>query len=251
MACASTQKSQHDVPQPKLHWSAYLWPGLPQLWLRGSWVGLTLAVGFTALVNVLLTATLVWNEWLPPRAKATGLGSLAIIWIVAWVDARADWRRIIAEWSTGEQGTADPEARSDQWFQAAQVAYLGGDWVSAEQTLIKLLRHEPRDAESRLLLATLWRHEGHFEKASAELDRLERLETATPWQYEIARERERICATRVEPKSQEACKRSAPANGSPSPEPAVSGAIAAKMAVPTHGTQIAAQDAATNRRMAA
>ena len=48
---------------------AYLWPGLPQVWLRGSWVGLTLAVGFTALANVLLAATLVWDEWLPARAR--------------------------------------------------------------------------------------------------------------------------------------------------------------------------------------
>jgi hypothetical protein len=241
------------VPQPRLHWSAYIWPGLPQLWLRGSWVGLTLAVGFTALANVLLTATLVWNEWLPPRAKAIGLGALAMIWIVAWFDARADWRRMLVEWSTGERSTADPDARSDQWFQAAQVAYLAGDWVSAEQTLIKLLRHEPRDAESRLLLATLWRHEGHFEKASEELARLECLETAAPWQYEIARERERICADCVEPKSQDArAGGGADAkNGSPSPGLVRSGEFAANMAAKTPGTQIAPEVAAINRRMAA
>lgn len=251
MACASTQKSLHDVPQPKLHWSAYIWPGLPQLWLRGSWVGLTLAVGFTALANVLLTATLVWSEWLPPRAKGIGLGALAVIWFIAWVDARADWRRLLAEWSTGEQRSADPAARSDQWFQAAQAAYLAGDWVSAEQTLVKLLRHEPRDTESRLLLATLWRHEGHFKKASEELDRLECLETAASWQYEIARERERICAARVEPKSQVARQGNGTSNGSPNPDLAKSEVTTANMAVKSPGTQIAAQVAATNRRMAA
>ena len=49
----------------------------------------------------------------------------------------------------------------------------------------------------RLMLATLWRHEGRTDAASRELDRLERLETAAPWRYEIACERERICASCV------------------------------------------------------
>ncbi len=237
------------VPQPKLHWSAYLWPGLPQVWLRGSWVGLALAVGFTALVNVLLAATLVWNEWLPPRARGIALGALAAIWVVAWIDARADWRRMLAEWSGGEQSAADPDVRSDQWFREAQIAYLAGDWVSAEKTLIKLLRHDARDAESRLMLATLWRHEGRAAAASGELDRLERLETAVPWQFEIARERERICAVCVETEQQDLSPgdTDGPSVRDASPELARSGLADAQPTPPHGGTQIAA----TNRRMAA
>jgi tetratricopeptide (TPR) repeat protein len=160
-------------------------------------VGLTLAVGFTALANLLLTATFVWNEWLPPRARDIGLAALAVIWVVAWIDARADWRRLLAEWAAGEFNAATPDVGGDQWFREAQVAYLAGDWVSAEQTLLKLLRHDPRDAESRLMLATLWRHEGRHDAAIEHLDRLDCLETAAPWRDEIARERERICAASV------------------------------------------------------
>jgi hypothetical protein len=186
------------VTPPKLHWSAYLWPGLAHLWVRGSWAGLALAIGFTALVNLLAATALVWNEWLPSRVRWMALATLAVIWLVAWVEGRADWRRLLSEWSEDEATPpVDDAVRSDEWYRDAQRAYLAGDWVSAEKTLIKLLKQDPRDAAARLMLATLWRHEGRTEPASRELDRLERLETAAPWEFEIARERERICASCV------------------------------------------------------
>lgn len=191
------------MPKPRVHWSAYLWPGLVQVWWRGSWGGLTLAVGFTALANVLLAATLVWDEWLPSRARWVGLAALGGIWIVAWLDARADWRRMLAEWQDGAPGDAAPDARSDQWFRDAQTAYLAGDWVAAEQTLLKLLRRDSRDAEARLMLATLWRHEGRTAAAIEQLDELDRLESAAPWAFEIAGERERIRSASVQTMSQE------------------------------------------------
>ena len=239
-ACERLSGIGNIVPQPRLHWSAYIWPGLPQVWLRGSWVGLTLAVGFTALANLLLVATLVWNEWLPSRARGIGLATLAVIWVVAWVDARANWRQLIAEWSAGESNAATPDTRGDQWFREAQVAYLAGDWVSAEQTLLKLLRHDPRDAESRLLLATLWRHEGRHDAAIEHLDRLDCLETAAPWRNEIASERERLCAASVKTLQNETTAEipiAAPANVKPF---FVAGA-----------EQSGPKIAATNRRMAA
>ena len=185
------------MPQPKLHWSAYLWPGLPQLWMRGSWVGLTLAVGFTALVNALAATTFVWNEWLPVRVRWAALGAAAVIWVLAWLEGRADWRRLLSELSAGEDAAVSPDERADVWFREAQAAYLAHDWVSAEQTLLKLLKHDPRDAEARLMLATLLRHEKRTDAASEQLDRLELLETAANWRHEIAQERERLSAACV------------------------------------------------------
>jgi tetratricopeptide (TPR) repeat protein len=159
---------------------------------------LALAVGFTALANLLAVTALVWTEWLPSRLKWIGGAALAVIWLLAWIESRADWRRWLSEWSEDEtQPAGDASQLSDEWFRDAQRAYLAGDWVLAEKTLLKLLKQEPRDAEARLLLATLWRHEGRTEAAGRELDRLERLETAAPWEYEIACERERICASCV------------------------------------------------------
>ena len=186
------------MPQPKLHWSAYLWPGLPQLWTRGSWAALALAVGFTALANALAAATLVWDEWLPAKARGIAYGVMAGVWVLAWLESRADWRRLLAEWSAGEAAKVDQVEQSDRWYREAQAAYLTGDWVSAEQTLQRLLTQDPRDAEARLMLATLWRHEGRRDAASEQLDRLELLETAAPWRHEIAQERERLSADCVE-----------------------------------------------------
>jgi hypothetical protein len=175
----------------------HLWPGLPQLWTRGSWGGLTLAVGFTALVNVLAIATFVWTEWLVSNIRWAALGTLAVVWLLAWLESRADWRRLLAEFTAGEGSVSDPVEQADRWFRDAQGAYLAGDWVSAEQTLLKLLKQDPRDAEARLMLATLWRHEGRLEAAAEELDRLARLETAAAWTTEIAWERERIYSASV------------------------------------------------------
>jgi hypothetical protein len=160
-------------------------------------VGLALAIGFTAIANVLLVATFVWDEWLPGQARSIGLAGLGVIWVLSALEGRVEWRRLLAEWSSDAQSEPVPNPRSDQQFSQAQVAYLAGDWVSAEQTLLELLRRDSRDAEARLMLATLWRHEGRWVEAAEQLDRLERLETAAPWTNEIKRERERICADRV------------------------------------------------------
>jgi tetratricopeptide (TPR) repeat protein len=175
----------------------HLWPGLAQLWLRGSWVGLAVAVGFTALANLLAAATFVWTEWLADNVRLSALGALAVVWLLSWIESRADWRRLLAELSAGEAGVPEPSELSDRWFREAQAAYLVGDWVAAEQTLLKLLKQDARDAEARLMLATLWRHQGRTEAAGQQLDQLERLESAAPWRSEISWERERIGAAGV------------------------------------------------------
>jgi tetratricopeptide (TPR) repeat protein len=155
------------------------------------------------LANVLLASWLVWDEWLPPRAQAVGLGILGAAWLLAWLESGADVRRWLVELSDASSANLAPAERSDVWFREAQQAYLAGDWVAAEQTLRRMLKHDPRDAESRLMLATLWRHEGRLDDARKELDRLEQLETADPWRFEIAALRRRL----AEPKEEAASDR--------------------------------------------
>jgi hypothetical protein len=175
----------------------HLWPGLAQLWLRGSWVGLAVAVGFTALANLLAAATFVWTEWLADNVRLSALTALAVVWVLSWIESRADWRRLLAELSAGEAGVPEPSELSDRWFREAQAAYLAGDWVAAEQALLKLLKQDARDAEARLMLVTIWRRQGRTEAALQQLDQLDRLETAAPWKSEISWERERIGAAGV------------------------------------------------------
>ena len=59
-----------------------------------------------------------------------------------------------------------------------------------------MLRLDRRDIEGQLLLATLWRRSGRFDEAVGQLDRLQRLEDAAPWQFEINFEREFIAVAR-------------------------------------------------------
>jgi hypothetical protein len=213
----------------KMHWMAYLWPGFPHLWNRGSWAGLALAVGFTVLLNVLLVATLVWTGWMSHEARQIGFGVLVVIWALAWLESRADWQRFLAERrvlerenvgtgsygideegatgvsatevratevrATGEQ---ESEEMSDRIYRDAQRNYLAGDWVRCEQRLRQLLQLDKRDVESQLMLATLWRHLGRTEEAVRQLHELECLEAAAPWSYEISHELDQLAYEPVE-----------------------------------------------------
>jgi hypothetical protein len=202
-----------------MHWMAYLWPGFPHLWNRGSWAGLALAVGFTVLLNVLLVATLVWTGWMSHEARQIGFGVLVVIWALAWLESRADWQRFLAErrvlerenvgtgsygideeratevLATGEQ---ESEEMSDRIYRDAQRNYLAGDWVRCEQRLRQLLQLDKRDVESQLMLATLWRHLGRTEEAVRQLHELECLEAAAPWSYEISHELDQLAYEPVE-----------------------------------------------------
>ena len=174
------------MPKPKIHPSARFWPGLPQLWVRGSWVGLAVAVGFTALANVLLLATCVFHQWLSSNTKLAGLGLMAVLWLGSWWHSR-QWCRSEGSLGSSADGTKS-EQRDEQQnrlFSEAQRLYLQNDWVRTEQLLLKLLKQDARDIESRLMLATLWHHQGRKAEALRQLDRLERLEAAQEWQLEI------------------------------------------------------------------
>ena len=188
------------VPTRKLPRIAYFWPGLPQLWLRGSWGGLVIAVGFTALVNVLILATCVFHEWIPLEQMLGGYGLVAVGWLAGWWQYRRQTSDEVAATAEGKESSVETatvglasEPR-EQLFREAQQVYLRGDWVAAEQVLLKLLKLDDRDAEARLMLATLWRHQGRHREAARQLDKLSRLEAADAWQYEIAVEREENAA---------------------------------------------------------
>lgn len=144
----------------------------------------------------MLLASFVYRQWITGDALWIGYGALAVTWLLALRQSLAVRRESIAEASADESSeVAESEERRsqlDQMFREAQQRYLESDWVAAEQLLLKLLKHDARDVESRLMLATLWRHQGRHDEALRQLDRLERLEAADKWRHEIAAEREQI-----------------------------------------------------------
>jgi hypothetical protein len=166
----------------RMPWVTYLWPGLPQLWRQGLWVGLALAVGFGVLLNGLLMASLVWVELLSPGMLRAGWLVTGGIWLASAVtSAWYGW------------GVAPRRAHSvEAMFREAQSEYLQGKWFEAEQILGRLLEIQPRDVEARLMLATLLKHNGRLSEAAEQLRRLELLQDARTWALEIEVEKQTI-----------------------------------------------------------
>ena len=155
------------------------WPGFPWVWYRGSKVGLFIAIAFGFLLNFVLVSSFIWVELVsePVRrgACAGALVSSITAGIHFWFRYRGCLSSFLDSWN----------ASNEDLFLAAQLQYLKGDWTSSEKTLLRILQGFPRDAESRLLLATLYRHQGQYESARDQLRVLQRFDSAANWAMEI------------------------------------------------------------------
>ena len=177
--------------------AAYLWPGLPQLWRRGTWSALAAAVAFAALVNGTVLVSFLWTELVPPVARNLAWLALGVIWIGAGAFS----------WLWECQPGTSPEATSGRHpdaFAEALDHYLKGNWFEAESVLAGLLHRNPRDIEAGLLMASLLRHTGRLDEAAAQLDRIERFEGNQQWGLEIRRERQYLNEARPRHASQPA-----------------------------------------------
>ena len=171
------------------------WPGLPQLWLRGSWSGLALAAGSALLLNFVLTATFVWTEWLGASLLNTGWVALVALWGgSAWVSTTRGYSTPVVAIAV----PAPSEPVDEDLFREVYGQYLQGNWFEAESLLTAMIGRNPRDAEAQLLLATLRRHTGRLDEAEATLARLLKQDEAVRWEQEIQREKRLIGEARFE-----------------------------------------------------
>ncbi len=167
----------------KMPWVIYLWPGLPQIWKHGSWPGLTLAVGYALLVNLALMTSLIWSELTTPGMR-----------IIVWLLAVSLWMisAVAAYGREREQINRRNEPRRQVEYEAPLAEglqyYLQKNWFEAERIFRRLLRRNNRDADARLMLATLLRHTERFEEAQVQLDRLRLIEGSQKWSMEIEAE---------------------------------------------------------------
>jgi hypothetical protein len=173
----------------RMPWTIYLWPGLPQICLYGSWSGLALAVGAAALLNTWVLVSFGWTELIGPNLRNTFGVALAVGWIVGAVWSSQQCRRQRAA------GSLEPEEDS---FGQAIDCYLKGDAYQAEQILEGLLRRNIRDVEARLMLATLLRRARRLDEATQQLDTLAKFEAAGKWELEIQEERDLVAEARTE-----------------------------------------------------
>lgn len=159
-----------------------LWPGLAGLWLRGQWSSLILAAAFSLLLNLALATSFVWPELMGSRFSLVVWPILAITWTVSfWIT----WKTL----DRFAESPQKPSATDDTLFIQAQTEYLKEDWALCQQILVRQLHEEPRDLESRLLLATTLRRLGSVDAANHQLVMLQRIDGWQSWQTEINDER--------------------------------------------------------------
>ena len=166
-------------------WAVGMWPGLPQLWRRGDWSALALALGFALLLNLVLLTTFVWTELVVP-----GVG------VIAWFVVAGFWLVSFVGFLRTGIGRANSAAAQEDLFPTAIAEYLKGNWYDVEQICQRLLRRNDHDVDAQLLLATACRHTVRYDEAQRRLEHLATLDAAGKWAWEIRDEFERLQAAR-------------------------------------------------------
>jgi hypothetical protein len=166
-----------------VHYLTCLWPGLPELWWRGRWSALPMAITFALAVNFVLITCFLFPGWLP-----SGLASMAF-----WVGLVA-WGFLIVRGIRELPELVAPRAISEapDEFPAAQAAYLRGHLERAERLLGDVLAIEHRDPPALLLLAGVYRQTERLESAQMLMKEIGRLEVTDHWFLEIAAEQQRL-----------------------------------------------------------
>ncbi len=169
------------------------WPGLPGLWYRGRWSSLILAVAFAVLLNLAIVASFIWTGIFDDDAfPSMAWPVLLLVWFASTVTARRNLPDVMSLTKDESFQLADKDAAEavDALFIEARREYLKGHWNEAQSLLQRQLKRYPRDIESGLMLATLFRHTRQFDEAVFQLNQIEKYDPAINWKHEIARERE-------------------------------------------------------------
>jgi hypothetical protein len=163
-----------------LHILAHVWPGLPLLWHRGSWLALGLAFVYALAVNGALLANFVFPEHCPGWLRGLAcLGAMTLSGVSLWRLA-----------NRSREASAYGDVNYEGLFIRAQAEYLKGNWPETEALLRSMLRRVPEDVDARLLLASLLRRRGERRAARKELRRLAATPRSDKWQWELVRERQ-------------------------------------------------------------
>lgn len=160
-----------------------LWPGLSELWYRGRWSALPAAVAFGVALNALLVARFLYPEWLAPSLVRFACWIGVAIWLVLAFRAAGRLPALLQP----RRASETPDRFAEAWQE-----YLRGRWHEAEAMLAGCLEVDPRDCQSLLLLAGVYRHTERFEAAAETLRQLSRLETADAWWLERQAEEKRL-----------------------------------------------------------
>ncbi|MCU0959041.1 MAG: hypothetical protein MUF48_02955 [Pirellulaceae bacterium] len=160
-------------------WLTCIWPGLPRLWRRGDARGLAVAVGFSALLNLAVWASLLRTDAAPRAWSLTVWAVLGVLWTTGC------WREVRQRsWS----GVAERARCEEDLFIRAQAEYLKGHWVESHDLLARLIESNPLDIEAQLLLASVHRRTKRIDLSCKQLRQVRGLQESGPWRFEIGRE---------------------------------------------------------------
>jgi len=169
------------------------WPGLPGLWYRGRWSSLFFALAFAVLLNLAIVASFIWTGIFQDDAfTSIAWPVLLLVWFASAVIARRNLPDLMSPAKDISRLATDTDTNEtvDALFIEARREYLKGHWDEAQSLLHSQLKRYPRDIESRLMLATLFRHTRQFDEALNQLNQIQKYDPAINWKHEIARERE-------------------------------------------------------------
>jgi tetratricopeptide (TPR) repeat protein len=156
-----------------------LWPGLPRLWHPGDFFSLLEAIAFAALLNLALLASFFRSDAVSHVWRLGIWVSVAVFWLFGmWRGFRQHTPAADADWAHNQQDL----------FIRAQTEYLRGHWVEAQTLLEQLIRRDPEDVESHLLLASVYRRTQRIDLSRCQLRQIEDFEGAARWRFEIGRE---------------------------------------------------------------
>jgi hypothetical protein len=156
-----------------------LWPGLPCLWRQGDFSSLAEAIAFAALLNLALLASFFRSDVVSHVWRLGIWVSVVVFWLFGvWRGFRQRTPVRDTEWAQNQQDL----------FIRAQTEYLRGHWVEAQTLLEQLIRRDPEDVESRLLLASVYRRTRRIDLSRSQLREIQDFEGAVRWRFEIGRE---------------------------------------------------------------
>ena len=149
--------------------------------MRGQWNSLVLAVAFSLMLNLALACSFVWPDLLGQTFPLVAWPVLTITWCLSfWVS----WKSIDSFAET-HGFTAEQD---DTLFIQAQTEYLNGNFSVCFQMLTRHLTDNPRDLESRLLLATTCRRLDRLDEAFHQLATFRKIDGWQQWSNEVQRE---------------------------------------------------------------
>ena len=160
-----------------------LWPGLPELWLRGRLSALPTAIAFACGLNFLLVARFMYPEWMTfSYVRIAGW-----VGVLAWFYCTIKNVRDLPSMIHPRKASKKPDRFAD-----AHIAFLRSDYGRAETLLKECLDIEERDPPALLLLAAVYRQTARFEESRGCIELLRVTEAADRWWLEVDAEEKRF-----------------------------------------------------------